>query len=220
MVHEPGLLPYRIVIPDLGDQHVVHTHVFEPERKPWYHQGDSFTIRNVEGTARESDADTLRKAWACFEERARRSLGTDSPPSRKLARVTDVTEMMINALHPMTRTMAASLSPMTLSVSQTLSPSRSSLARWYIPRMTIPSWVTSWRTSNADFELASASPWSRRQGRSWSAQNARAFKSDPENPEDTKKKHGNPCRRHSSGKDRAIQQFPKSSCWNTLPWRD
>ena len=29
MVHEPGILPYRIVIRDLGDQFVVHTEVFE-----------------------------------------------------------------------------------------------------------------------------------------------------------------------------------------------
>ncbi len=42
MVHESGTLPYRIVIRDLGDQHVVHTQVLEPGREPWYHQGDYF----------------------------------------------------------------------------------------------------------------------------------------------------------------------------------
>jgi len=30
VVHESGMLPYRIVIRDLGDQLVVHTQVFEP----------------------------------------------------------------------------------------------------------------------------------------------------------------------------------------------
>ncbi len=38
VVHESGTLPYRIVIRDLGDQHVVHTQVFEPRKEPWYHQ--------------------------------------------------------------------------------------------------------------------------------------------------------------------------------------
>ena len=31
MVHEPGMLPYRIVIRDLGDQFVVHTEVNEQQ---------------------------------------------------------------------------------------------------------------------------------------------------------------------------------------------
>jgi hypothetical protein len=35
-VHESGMLPYRIVIRDLGDQHVVHTEVLEPGKEPWY----------------------------------------------------------------------------------------------------------------------------------------------------------------------------------------
>ena len=39
MVHEPGLLPHRIVIRDLGDELVVHTEVLEPGKMPWYHQG-------------------------------------------------------------------------------------------------------------------------------------------------------------------------------------
>jgi len=38
VVHETGMLPYRIVIRDLGDQHVVHTQVLEPGKEPWYHQ--------------------------------------------------------------------------------------------------------------------------------------------------------------------------------------
>ena len=42
IVHETGMLLYRIVIRDLGDQHVVHTQVFEPGKEPWYHQGDYF----------------------------------------------------------------------------------------------------------------------------------------------------------------------------------
>ena len=34
VVHEPGLLPYRTVIRDLGNEHIVHTQVFEPEKQP------------------------------------------------------------------------------------------------------------------------------------------------------------------------------------------
>jgi hypothetical protein len=34
MVREPGILPYRIVIRDLGDQFVVHTEVLELGKKP------------------------------------------------------------------------------------------------------------------------------------------------------------------------------------------
>jgi hypothetical protein len=40
VVHESGMLLYRIVIRDLGDQHAVHTEVLEPGKEPWYHQGD------------------------------------------------------------------------------------------------------------------------------------------------------------------------------------
>jgi hypothetical protein len=74
VVHEPGLLPYRIVIRDLRDEHVVHTHVLEPAKKPWYHQGDYFKKRGDAPTSGESDAEALRKAWVRCEERARRSL--------------------------------------------------------------------------------------------------------------------------------------------------
>ena len=74
MVHEPGILPYRIVIRDLGDQFVVHTEVIEPDKKPWYHQGDYYPKRNDARTADEPDAPALSKAWARFEERARCSL--------------------------------------------------------------------------------------------------------------------------------------------------
>ena len=100
MIHEPGLLPYRIVIRDLGDQHVVHTQVLEPGKKPRYHQGDYFPKRGDATTAEESDAEALRKAWARFEERARRSLGMEPPPARRLAEVSDIAESIINALLP------------------------------------------------------------------------------------------------------------------------
>jgi hypothetical protein len=45
MVHEPSLLPDRIIIRDLGDEHVVHAQVFEPGKKPWYRQGNYFKKR-------------------------------------------------------------------------------------------------------------------------------------------------------------------------------
>ena len=100
VVHEPGLLPYRIVIRDLGDQHVVHTQVFEPGRKPWYHQGDYFPKRGDAPTSGESHSESLRKAWARFEERARRSISMEPPPARRLAEVTNIAESIINALLP------------------------------------------------------------------------------------------------------------------------
>ena len=46
VVHDSGMLPYRIVIRDLGDQLVVHTEVFELGKQPWYHQGDYFLKRS------------------------------------------------------------------------------------------------------------------------------------------------------------------------------
>ena len=100
LVHEPGLLPFRIVIRDLGDQLVVHTEVLEPGKKLWYHQGDYFAKRCCAPPARESDAEVLRRAWARFEERARHSLGMDPPPAKWLAEVSDIAESLINALLP------------------------------------------------------------------------------------------------------------------------
>ena len=100
VVHEPGVLPFRIVIRDLGDQHVVHTEVFEPDKEPWYHQGDYFPKLNDALTAEESDAAALRKAWARFEERARRSLRIDPPPAKRLADVSDIAETIIKTLLP------------------------------------------------------------------------------------------------------------------------
>jgi hypothetical protein len=92
VVHESGMLPYRIVIRDLGDQLVVHTEVFEPGEEPWYHQGDYFTKRNDSPTAEESDAAALRNAWARFEERAQGSLRMDPPSAKRLAEVADIAE--------------------------------------------------------------------------------------------------------------------------------
>jgi hypothetical protein len=100
VVHEVGLSPFRIVIRDLGDQHVVHTEVLEPGRKPWYHQGDYFPKRNDASSAAESDAGALRKAWTRFEQRVRRSLKMDPPPSCRLTEVSDVAASIINALLP------------------------------------------------------------------------------------------------------------------------
>jgi hypothetical protein len=100
MVHEPGILPFRIVLRDTGDQFVVHTEVIEPNKKPWYHQGDYFPKRKDAPTADESDAVALRKAWARFEERARRSMGMEPPPARRLAEVSDLAETIIRTLLP------------------------------------------------------------------------------------------------------------------------
>ena len=100
MVYEPGILPYRIVIRDMGDQLVVHTEVIEPDKKPWYHQGDYFPKKSDISTAGESDAAVLRKAWARFEERARLSLHMDPPPAKRLAQVADIAETIIKTLLP------------------------------------------------------------------------------------------------------------------------
>ena len=100
VIHESGMLPHRIVIRDLGDQFVVHTEVFEPDKKPWYHQGDYFPKRSDASTAAESDTVALRKAWVRFEERVRRSLRMDPPPAKRLAEVSDIAETIINTLLP------------------------------------------------------------------------------------------------------------------------
>jgi hypothetical protein len=100
VVHESGMLPYRIVVRDLGDQLVVHTEVFEPGEEPWYHQGDYFPKKNDAPSAVECDAAALRKSWARFEERARCSLGTEPSPAKRLAGVADIAETIINALLP------------------------------------------------------------------------------------------------------------------------
>ena len=99
LVHEQGLLPYRLVIRDLGDKLVVHTQIFESEKKPWYHQSDYF-LKRGDANFEESDAVALRAAWARFEERARRSLGMEPPPARRLSEVADIAESIINALLP------------------------------------------------------------------------------------------------------------------------
>jgi hypothetical protein len=40
-----GSGPHRVRL-RCGDQHVVHTQFLEPDKKPWYHQGDYFPKRN------------------------------------------------------------------------------------------------------------------------------------------------------------------------------
>ena len=100
MIHEPGILPSRIVIRDMGDQHVVHTEVFEPEKEPWYHQGDYFPKRRDPPITEASDLAALCKAWARFEERVRRSLRMDPSPVKRLAQASDIAETIIKTLLP------------------------------------------------------------------------------------------------------------------------
>ena len=99
-VHEPGLLPYRIVIRDMGEQLVVHTEVIETGKTPWFHHGDYFPTGNDAATAEGSGTPTLRKAWARFEDRARRSLLLDPPPAKRLTEVADIAETIIKTLLP------------------------------------------------------------------------------------------------------------------------
>ena len=42
----------------------------------------------------------MRKAWARFGKRARRSIGIKPPPARRLAEVSDIAESIIKALLP------------------------------------------------------------------------------------------------------------------------
>ena len=100
VVYESGMLPHRIVIRDLGDQYVVHTEVIEPKKKPWYHHGDYLPKKSDTLPAEESDAAALRKAWARFEERARRSLHMEPPSAKRLAKIADIAETIIKTLLP------------------------------------------------------------------------------------------------------------------------
>jgi hypothetical protein len=100
VVQESGVLPFRIVIRDLVDQFVVHTEVFEPNKEPWYHQGDYFPKRSEAATAQDSDAAALRNAWARFEERVRRSLRMEPSPAKRLTQVSDIAETIIKTLLP------------------------------------------------------------------------------------------------------------------------
>ena len=72
----------------------------EPRREHWYHQGDYFPKRVNAATSAESNSEALRKAWARFEERARRLLGMEPPPAKRLAEVSDIAESIINAFLP------------------------------------------------------------------------------------------------------------------------
>ncbi len=47
VVHELGTLPYRIVIRDLSDHFVVHTAIYQPDKKTWFHQGNGWVPRLV-----------------------------------------------------------------------------------------------------------------------------------------------------------------------------
>jgi hypothetical protein len=68
--------------------------------KPWFHQGDYFRKRNDAATPGDSHAEALRKAWARFEERVRRSLHMDPPRSALLAEFSDIAETIIKRLLP------------------------------------------------------------------------------------------------------------------------
>lgn len=65
-----GMLPHRIVIRDMGDQYVVHMEIHEPDKRPWYHQGDYIPKRPDASKA-------LSRAWRRFEERARQTMQLD-----------------------------------------------------------------------------------------------------------------------------------------------
>jgi hypothetical protein len=92
--------PHRIVIRDLGDQYVVHTQVVDGTQKPWFHQGDYFVKTNDSAPiAHPPGAEGLRKAWARFEERVRRSLQMPRPDQRA-KEIADIAESIINALLP------------------------------------------------------------------------------------------------------------------------
>ena len=82
MVQGGGELPHRFVIRDLGDQYVVHTQVFDGVQKPYFHQGEYFPKTNDSAPVAHPPAEALCKAWARFEERARRTLQMPSLVNR------------------------------------------------------------------------------------------------------------------------------------------
>jgi hypothetical protein len=90
--------PHRIVIRDLGNAYVVHMQIFDGAQKPYFHHGDYFTKTNDSAPiAHPPSAEALCKAWARFEERARRSLQMRSL-ERQVKEVADIAETIINAL--------------------------------------------------------------------------------------------------------------------------
>lgn len=93
LIQGPGMLPHRIVIRDMGDQYVVHMEIHEPDKKPWYHQGNYIPKRDGEKEA-------LWRAWEVFEKRSRLALGMDPPATDRLKRVADIAESIINSLLP------------------------------------------------------------------------------------------------------------------------
>ena len=90
-------VPHRIVLRDLGNQYVVHMQCFDGVQKPYFHQGDYFPKTNDSAPVAHPPAEALCKAWARFEERARRSLQMPSH-TRKLKEVADIAETIINTL--------------------------------------------------------------------------------------------------------------------------
>ena len=90
--------PHRIVIRDLGNKYVVHTQICDGVQKPYFHQGDYFPKTNDSApVAHPPGAEALCKAWARFEERARRSLQMRSL-ERQVKEVADIAEAIINTL--------------------------------------------------------------------------------------------------------------------------
>ena len=73
---------------------------WSPARSPGITRAITSPSGVMRRRAEESDAEALRKAWARFEERARRSLRMEPPPAKRLAEVADIAETIINALLP------------------------------------------------------------------------------------------------------------------------
>ena len=90
-------VPHRIVLRDLGNQYVVHVQCFDGHQKPYFHQSDYFPKTNDAAPVAKPPAEVLCKAWARFEERARRSLQMPSH-EHKLKAVADIAETIINTL--------------------------------------------------------------------------------------------------------------------------
>ena len=93
-------VPHRIVIRDLGNTYVVHTQVYDGVQKPYFHQGDYFVKTNDSSPVAHPPAEALCKAWARFEERARRTLQMALPPTKKLTEVANIAESIIETLLP------------------------------------------------------------------------------------------------------------------------
>lgn len=75
---------------------VVHTETIEAGKPSRYDDGDYFGWGDYNNDPKEAQW----KAWERFEERTRRLLGMDAPPSKRLKEAGDIAQQIIDELLP------------------------------------------------------------------------------------------------------------------------